>query len=128
MVSNKQYNDSAWHTVLFRREQTKGKLIIGGDDEVSAESTGNARLTSLQPPYLFGGVPSTIREDIEFNTGLEKAHYFQGCIRNIQVSGRPLAQPEKIVGTSPCSDQVENGVFFNGGFIKVIINLTTFVH
>lgn len=45
--------------------------------------------------------------------------FFTGCIRNIQVGGRTWEAPVKVVDALPCSEQVENGVFFNGGFIKV---------
>lgn len=118
MTSNKQYNNSMWNTILISRQSSNGKLLINGEDEVSAESVGNTRLMSLQAPYLFGGVPSQLKEDVELNSGLNSGKYFQGCIRNIQVGGRPWGDPNKI-GTSPCSEQVEKGVFFNGGFVKV---------
>lgn len=121
MTSNNQYNNSQWHTVLITRQQSKGGLLIDGDDDVSAESIGNTRIMSLQAPYSFGGVAPNLIDDLAINSGIEKSKYFQGCIRNIQVGGRPWGEPQKVVGTTPCSDQVEDGVFFNGGFIKVSI-------
>lgn len=119
MTSKSQYNNGKWHTVLISRQQSKGKLLIDGEDEVSAESIGNTRVMTLQPPYSFGGVAPNLTDDLVINSGIEKSKYFQGCIRNIQVGGRPWGEPNKIVGATPCSDQVEDGVFFNGGFIKV---------
>lgn len=85
------------------------------------ESVGNTRAMSLQAPYSFGGVNPNLMDDLRVNTGIEKGKYFAGCIRNIQVGGRPWGEPQKVVGTIPCSDQVEDGVFFSGGFIKVIL-------
>lgn len=124
MTSKNQYNNSQWHTVLISRQQSKGRLLIDGEDEVSAESIGNTRVMTLQAPYSFGGVAPNLIDDLVINSGIDKSKYFQGCIRNIQVGGRPWGEPQKIFGTTPCSDQVEEGAFFNGGFIKVNISHT----
>lgn len=119
MSSKYQYNTSSWHTVLISRRQTKGKLLIDGEDESIGESIGNTRNMSLQPPYSFGGISPNLTEDVHINAGIEKNKHFKGCIRNIQVGGRPWGEPNKITGAIPCSNQVEDGVFFSGGFIKV---------
>lgn len=121
MTSRLQYNDERWHTVLFSRQQAKGKLIINGDDETFGESVGSTRSMSVQPPYSFGGVDPKFQEDLDVNLKIEKGKYFSGCIRNIQVGGRPLDEPVETVGVLPCSDEIENGVFFGkgGGYVKV---------
>lgn len=121
MTSKYVYNNDKWHTVLFSRQQSKGKLIINGDDEVTGESVGNTRTMSVQPPYSFGGVDAQIEEDSNLNLKLEKGKYFSGCIRNIQIGGRPLGEPAQAVGVLPCSDEIEKGVFFGkgGGYVKV---------
>lgn len=126
MTSKFEYNNDKWHTVLFSRQQSKGKLIINGDDEVFGESVGNTRTMNVQPPYSFGGVDQQIEEDSNLNLKIAKGQYFSGCIRNIQVGGRPLAEPAQAVGVLPCSDEIEKGVFFGkgGGFVKVIIHLS----
>lgn len=122
MTSKSQYNNSQWHTVLISRQHSKGRLLIDGEDEVSAESIGNTRVMTLQAPYSFGGVAPNLVDDLVLNSGIDKGKYFQGCIRNIQVGGRLWGEPQKTYGTTPCSDQVEEGVFFNGGYIKVNIH------
>lgn len=122
MTSKFQYNNEKWNTVLFSRQQSKGKLIVNGDDEVFGESMGNTRTMSVQAPYSFGGVDPQIEEDSNLNLKIEKGQHFSGCIRNIQVSGRPLGEPSQAVSVLPCSDEIEKGVFFGkgGGFVKVI--------
>lgn len=119
MTSKFEYNNDKWHTVLFSRQQSKGKLIINGDDEVFGESAGNTRTMSVQPPYSFGGVDPQNDEESRLNTHIEKDKYFSGCIRNIQVGARPLGDPGKAIGVLPCSDEIEKGVFFGGGYVKV---------
>jgi len=119
MSSKYQYNNSAWHTVIISRQQSKGKLLIDGEDEVQGESIGSTRVMSLQAPYSFGGVSPKITEDLEINSRIDKDKQFRGCIRNIQVGGRAWGSPQSAVGVIPCSEQVESGVFFSGGFIKL---------
>lgn len=125
MTSDKQYADNEWHTVRIERHQKKGKLTIDGEDEVSGESTGGTRKMSLQPPYSFGGIRSNLTDtNFKANLGVDQVHQFVGCIRNILVGDRAWVNKDedivpKIEGAVPCSDQVEEGVFFSGGFIKV---------
>lgn len=121
MTSKFEYNNDKWHTVLFSRQESKGKLIINGDDEVFGESAGNTRTMSVRPLFSFGGVNPEIEEDSRINMDIEKGKYFSGCIRNIQVGARPLGDPAQAIGVLPCSDEIEKGVFFGkgGGFVKV---------
>lgn len=119
MTSKYQYNNNYWHTVIISRTQEKGSLLIDGGDEVHGESIGNTRVMTLIAPYSFGGVSNSLIDDLAINSGLEKTKVFRGCIRNIQVGGQPLDKPANTVGVLPCSDQVEEGAFFGGGFLKV---------
>lgn len=123
MTSKYQYNNNAWHTVIINRSQEKGSLLIDGGDEVNGESIGNTRVMSLIAPYSFGGVSNNLIDDLAINSGLEKTKVFRGCIRNVQVGGQPLGKPANTVGVIPCSDQVEQGAFFGGGFLKVNLSL-----
>lgn len=125
MASNKQYNDDNWHTVRIERHQKKGKLIIDGEDDVSGESFGGTRKMSLQPPYSFGGIRANLTaNNFKANLGINQVHQFSGCIRHIQIGDRPWVSNEEnivpiIEGAIPCSDKVEQGIFFSGGFVKV---------
>lgn len=119
MTSKSQYNNNQWHTVVIRRQHAKGSLLIDGGDEANAESTGNTRVMSLQAPYSFGGVSPNLIDDLVANSGIDKTQVYRGCIRNIQVGGQPLGQPPKMTGVIACSDKIEDGAFFGGGFVKV---------
>lgn len=121
MVSDKEYNNGVWHTVVFSRQQAKGKLLINGEDEKFGESTGPTRNMAVQPPYFIGGVNTEIQEDMNVNLKMTKGQYFSGCIRNIQIGGKGLGVAEQTFGVIPCSEQIEEGMFFGkgGGYIKV---------
>lgn len=123
MVSNKEYNDGTWHTVVFSRQQSKGKLLINGEDEKFGEVAGTIRNMALVPPYSVGGINEDALEDMNVNLKMTKGQYFRGCIRNLQVAGKGLGAPEQTYGVIPCSEQVEEGVFFGKGlgYIKVRI-------
>lgn len=101
------------------RQQATGTLVIDGGDSVEGASVGNTRVMTLQPPYSFGGVELNKTDDVMVNTGLDIDQVYRGCIRNIQVSGQPLGAPHKEVDVLPCADQIEEGVFFGGGYVKV---------
>lgn len=124
MSSDKVYNDNEWHTVLFSRQGTKGKLVINGDDEQFGESTGNTRAMTVQAPFSFGGVSPGALENMNLNLKLDSGKYFSGCLKNIQMGGHSLENPSVNVGVVPCSDQIEKGTFFGkgGGYVKVFIN------
>lgn len=119
MSSKYQYNNNAWHTVRIHRQQATGSLIIDGGDSVEGQSIGNTRVMSLQAPFSVGGVNPNIMEDVALNSGIDPKNVYRGCIRNIQVSGQTWGVPQNEVGVLPCSDDVEDGAFFGGGFVRV---------
>lgn len=120
MTSKNLYNDDQWHTVVITRDQNKGKLVINGDDESFGEATGSSRAMNLMLPYSFGGVNDNALDDLNVNLSLEKDKFFSGCIRNIMTSERKPSKPQPF-GVIPCSENVEQGVFFGkgGGHIKL---------
>lgn len=128
MSSKYQYNNNQWHTVVIRRQQATGSLMIDGHDLVDGESIGNTRVMTLQKPFSIGGVNQNMMEDLVVNTGIDPKKVFRGCIRNIQVGGQPWGVPQNEVGVLPCSEQVEDGVFFGGGYVKVIEMRDFFPH
>lgn len=121
MTSKNEYNNNEWHTVVFSRQQNKGKLIIDGEDEQLAEANGGTRPMAVQAPYSYGGVSPDSMEDVNVNIGMGKGKLFTGCIRDIQMNGRSLGEPSQTVGVLPCSEQIEQGTFFGkgGGYVKV---------
>lgn len=85
MSSKNQYNNSQWHTVVISRQQSSGKLLIDGEDEITGESAGNTRVMSLQAPYSFGGVNPTLMDDLVVNTGIDKNKFFSGTKEHLEV-------------------------------------------
>lgn len=115
-ISSKyEYNNDQWHTVSFTRAQSKGKLVINGDDEEEGESTGHTRSMSVQAPFSFGGVNSEQLENMHINLKLKNTQQFRGCIRDIMFGNKRLGEPKTTVGAIPCSDKIESGVFFGPG-------------
>lgn len=121
-ISSKyEYNNNEWHTVLFTRNHSKGRLLINDEDDSFGESTGTTRMMAVQAPFSFGGVANEFIEDSYLNMKMSKGKQFRGCIRNMQMAARGLGEPTLAVGVRPCSNQVENGVFFGkpGGYVKI---------
>lgn len=121
-ISSKyEYNNNEWHTVLFTRNHSKGRLLINDEDDSFGESTGTTRMMAVQAPFSFGGVANELIEDSYLNMKMSKGKQFRGCIRNMQMAARGLGEPTLAVGVLPCSNQVESGVFFGkgGGYVKL---------
>uniref|UniRef100_A0A1B0DIX0 Laminin G domain-containing protein n=1 Tax=Phlebotomus papatasi TaxID=29031 RepID=A0A1B0DIX0_PHLPP len=119
MSSQYEYHNNEWHTVFFSRSHSKGKLIVDDDDISGGEATEQLRAMSVHPPYYLGGLSQQVVEDSYINLKLEKGKYFKGCIRNFQSAGRPVGDAAKLEGVVPCSEQVEQGNFFGGGYVKL---------
>uniref|UniRef100_A0A1B0CH53 Netrin axonal chemotropic factor n=1 Tax=Lutzomyia longipalpis TaxID=7200 RepID=A0A1B0CH53_LUTLO len=119
MSSQYEYHNNEWHTVLFSRSHNKGKLIVDDDDISGGEASDQLRAMSVHPPYYLGGLSPQVVEDSYINLKLEKGKYFRGCIRNFQAAGRSVGDPAKLEGVIPCSEQVEQGHYFGGGFVKL---------
>lgn len=121
-ISSKyEYNNDKWHTVSFTRAQSKGKLIINGEDEEESESIGHTRSMAVQAPYMFGGVSQEDIESMKNNLKLKNSQQFRGCIRDIMFGNKKLGEPKSTVGAIPCSEKIESGIFFGpgGGFVKL---------
>lgn len=123
MTSELQYNDGEWHSIKFTRTANKGKLMVDESDTIEGESTGNARTMQLVSPYYVGGYTAEALEDVAVNIGLNNTElekrYFFGCIRNIRLGGDPIGDPFNMNNVQPCSEQVESGVFFENGYVKL---------
>lgn len=72
----------------------------------------------MQPPFFVGGIMPEAMEDMEMNLNTVKGTYFKGCVRGVRINQRPTSEP-KAVDVAPCSEQVETGTFFSGGYVKL---------
>uniref|UniRef100_A0A8C3D650 Laminin subunit alpha 5 n=1 Tax=Corvus moneduloides TaxID=1196302 RepID=A0A8C3D650_CORMO len=97
--SKDKYRDRRWHTVSRGRAH-RAQLVIDGlraQDAVVATTA----LFMAQTPLYVGGVPAA------------SASSFDGCLRNLQLDGRPLGPPSRAFGVTPCyKGTLESGVFF----------------
>lgn len=118
MTSNYEYHNGEWHTVFFSRSQNKGKMVVDGDDETEAESPQQIRQIHLQTPFMIGGLAPDTPEDVYKNLNIAKGTYFKGCIRGVNINNKSTSEP-KTVDVEPCSEQVEEGTFFSGGYVKL---------
>lgn len=118
ITSNFEYHNGEWHTVFFSRAQNKGKMVVDGDDEVEAESPSQVRQIHLAGPFYIGGISVEALEDMHMNLNTVKGSYFKGCIRGVTINNRATSEP-KTVDVEPCSEQVESGTYFSGGYVKL---------
>uniref|UniRef100_A0A8C3D6A6 Laminin subunit alpha 5 n=1 Tax=Corvus moneduloides TaxID=1196302 RepID=A0A8C3D6A6_CORMO len=105
--SKDKYRDRRWHTVSRGRaqDQSRAQLVIDGlraQDAVVATTA----LFMAQTPLYVGGVPAG-------KAKAASASSFDGCLRNLQLDGRPLGPPSRAFGVTPCyKGTLESGVFF----------------
>jgi laminin, alpha 3/5 len=127
LISEKQFNNNEWHTIIATRDKTKFALKdVKRGDETKTDHKAKCRNMDLSRNYLVGGSNEKVLEDIEMNLKFEKGHLtknaFFGCIKDVKLNSVPLIlndSPSDAV--LPCSDQIEKGVFFgkSGGYLKL---------
>lgn len=67
IMSEKTYNDGQWHSVVFSRIHTNGKLIIDGENAGEGSSKGATKSINIVSPYYIGGISPNISSDAKFN-------------------------------------------------------------
>uniref|UniRef100_A0A8C3NNQ5 Laminin subunit alpha 5 n=1 Tax=Cyanoderma ruficeps TaxID=181631 RepID=A0A8C3NNQ5_9PASS len=103
--SKDKYRDRGWHTVFFSRDQSRAQLVIDGLRAQSAALATTGLFTAQTPLYV-GGLPAG-------KAKVASASSFDGCLRNLQLDGRPLGPPSRTFGVTPCYEgALESGVFF----------------
>jgi laminin alpha 3/5 len=66
-VSEKAYHDGQWHSVVFSRLHTNGKLIIDNETVGEGSSKGATKSINIVSPYYIGGISPNISSDAKFN-------------------------------------------------------------
>ncbi|XP_013000023.2 laminin subunit alpha-5 isoform X2 [Cavia porcellus] len=101
-----------WHTVSLRWEEGQLHLLTDGVPAWSHHHPGPSRIeVPLQPHTLFvGGLPARSP-----SSRLPVAAGLSGCVKRLQLDGRPVGAPTRVVGVTPCfSGPLESGLFFPG--------------
>jgi laminin alpha 3/5 len=67
IMSENTYNDGQWHTVVFSRVHTNGKLTIDGEIAAEGSSKGSTKSINILSPYYVGGISPNISSDAKVN-------------------------------------------------------------
>lgn len=101
-----------WHKVSVHWEKSQLQLLTDGVRGWSREqpSPRAQKAEVLQPHTLFvGGLPANSHSSLPVDIG------FNGCVKRLQLDGRPLGAPTRMVGVTPCTPgPLESGLFFPG--------------
>lgn len=115
--SENKYNDGAWHSVIFIRDGSVGRLIIDGLTVLEDRVQGSNASWHISSPLYVGGVPpGKAQKNIQRNS----AYSFTGCLKNLQLDGQQLSSAADTFGVTPCFEGVsEAGTYFSqeGGYI-----------
>ncbi|XP_021120763.1 laminin subunit alpha-3 [Heterocephalus glaber] len=108
LKSKEKYNDGKWHTVVFGQDGRRGHLHIDGLKAREGSLPGNSTSSPRAQVYL-GWSPSGKPKNLPQNS-------FVGCLKNFQLSLKPLDSPLMNFGVSPCSSgSLEKGIYFSQG-------------
>ncbi|XP_034480299.1 laminin subunit alpha [Drosophila innubila] len=125
-----EIHDGEWHTVEFVRNKNMISLSIDGKEQpgsVQLNSERSAPAMSVVYPIYFGGFTKYQESDIKQWTTLSgSTAYYNGCLRDIKVDGTALATEPVVHKVVPCTDQVEDGMFFHQptGYVKLFERFT----
>lgn len=67
IVSEKAYHDGQWHSAVFNRTHTSGKLIIDSEVVGEGSSKGATKSINILSPYYVGGISPNISTEAKFN-------------------------------------------------------------
>lgn len=113
LTGENKINDNQWHTVVFKRKDNYGELLVDEEPMITGYSQGQTKTINVNPPFYVGGVLAELSPNVVANIGLNKS--FTGCLGNFMMNGQPVGEPENKVGVIPCSKRVEPGLFFYPG-------------
>lgn len=68
LIGENTSNDNQWHTVIFKRTENHGELLIDDDSPITGSSAGNTKQIDVGPPFYVGGVRSDLRKNVLLNT------------------------------------------------------------
>lgn len=110
IVSERRINDHQWHTVVFRRTDSIGELVVDEMQAVRGQCQGAT--INVMPPFFVGGVDPALSAYVQSTIGSNIS--YSGCVRNFMLNG--INVPEgRSMGVIPCSKRVEPGMFFYPG-------------
>lgn len=126
LVSNAAYNDDEWHEIEFSREKTKLTLKLDQNDVKKGEfeylEKGKPMITLS--PFIVGGYDAN-KSTMSTELNVDHAYLnitFNGCIDNIKLNNAIIDLGEdsaKFIDVIPCSEAVEDGIFFQDGILKL---------
>ncbi|VDK44418.1 unnamed protein product [Anisakis simplex] len=120
LKSNRSILDDEWHSVRAEREGIAGTLYIDDVMEANGQSPVGTDAIDTQPPIYIGGVPSAL---IPFATIILPGtkSVFGGCLRDFKLNDKKFDVPALEVGTVPCSQYTEDGLYFGreGGYVTL---------
>jgi len=67
IMSERQYNDGQWHSVVFSRKHTDGNLTIDSESVGHDSSKGSKRNMNVFSPFYVGGISPNISNDAKVN-------------------------------------------------------------
>ncbi|VDM41094.1 unnamed protein product [Toxocara canis] len=127
LKANRSILDDEWHNVRAEREGIAGTLYIDDVMEANGQSPVGTDAIDTQPPIYIGGVPTAL---IPFATKILPGtkSVFGGCLREFKLNDKKFDVPALEVGTVPCSQYTEEGLYFGreGGYVTLSKELTVY--
>jgi len=110
--------DGNWHTIRVEREGRSGTLVVDEVVEANGETPPGTDAVDTKAPFYVGGLPSDLvplASRLMPNTRAE----FGGCLRDFKLNDRKFDAPSRSIGTVPCGQSDETGIFFGdeGGYV-----------
>ncbi|OZC11109.1 laminin EGF-like protein [Onchocerca flexuosa] len=124
LKSKRSVMDDEWHTIRAEREGIAGTLYIDNVMEANGQSPPGTDAVDTQPPIYFGGLPSDL---VSFASRILPGakSVFGGCLKDFKLNEMKFDVPPVEIGTVPCSQYIEEGLYFgeNAGYAILNKNL-----
>ncbi|KAM3726093.1 Laminin-like protein [Dirofilaria immitis] len=124
LKSNRSVMDDEWHSIRAEREGLAGTLYIDNVMEANGQSPPGTDAVDTQPPIYIGGIPSDL---VPFSSRILPGakSVFGGCLRDFKLNKMKFDVPPAEIGTVPCNQYTEEGLYFgeSGGYAILNKNL-----
>ncbi|VDK75274.1 unnamed protein product [Litomosoides sigmodontis] len=121
LKSNRTVMDDEWHSIRAEREGLAGTLYIDDVMEANGQSPPGTDAVDTQPPIYIGGLPPDL---VPFASRILPGakSVFGGCLRDFKLNEMKFDVPPSEIGTVPCSQYIEEGLYFGEESGYAILN------
>ncbi|GMR41651.1 hypothetical protein PMAYCL1PPCAC_11846, partial [Pristionchus mayeri] len=118
VLSTSRIVDGQWHEIKVKRKDGTVQLTVDDEFVEGAGEMVSDPEKFEQRAWVGGAANSTLLANLGQEGSLKQRLEFMGCIKDINLNGKPIGEPASLVEVEPCSNEREKGLYLGpkGGY------------